>query len=504
MKAMNLYLLTRAAPGKDFSMLAKELSGAMTLKEYSRHEAKSLRSLTDALVPYLRENVQGRGSWISFLDGFYFSFTIAHISKEFDLLKISGDGACVLNIELKSEAITEDRVYKQLAQNRYYLSHISNSIYSFTYVMETDTLYVLNDKGYMRTCSPHDLAEALAKPAFASYVEKDPDAYFRAADYLISPAAMPEKFLQGNYFLTNQQAEFKRKILETLREQDAEEEPYLITVSGTAGTGKTLLLFDLAMSLSKKKKVLFVHGGKLLKGHRVIDERLRNVDILSADQFEDASDYAYLLIDEANRISPDMMDSILSYVRSRKIPYIMAYDPHLLAGREEAMIEAEERIEDLSGLSLVFTGNIRINRPVYSFLRVLFQKKERPPAADYSCIDIIYAADQSEALSILSYYRELGYQKITLPGESASIGEGLNADEIIGLEYDCVLLILDADFYYDENDELRFRGQAPEEALNLLYEGISRTRERLCLLVCQNEKLFRDILSLKEHAAHDS
>ena len=254
---MNLYLLTRAAPGKDFSMLAKELSGAMTLKEYSRHEAKSLRSLTDALVPYLREKVQGRGSWISFLDGFYFSFTIAHISKEFDLLKISGDGACVLNIELKSEAITEDRVYKQLAQNRYYLSHISNSIYSFTYVMETDTLYVLNDKGYMRTCSPHDLAEALAKPAFASYVEKDPDAYFRAADYLISPAAMPEKFLQGNYFLTNQQAEFKRKILETLREQDAEEEPYLITVSGTAGTGKTLLLFDLAMSLSKKKKVLF-------------------------------------------------------------------------------------------------------------------------------------------------------------------------------------------------------------------------------------------------------
>ncbi len=504
MKAMNLYLLTRAAPGREFSMLAGELSGTVNRKEYSRHEAQSLRSLTDALVPYLKEKAQGSGSWIPFLDGFYFSFTIAHISKEFDLLKISGDGTCVLNIELKSEEITEERVYKQLAQNRYYLSHISNSIYSFTYIMETDTLYVLNDKGYMRICEPRDLAEVLAKPIFESYVERDPDAYFRAADYLISPAAMPEKFLQGNYFLTNQQAEFKRKILETLNDLEAHEKPYLITVSGTAGTGKTLLLFDLAMSLSRKKKVLFVHGGKLLKGHRIIDDRLRNVDILSADQFEGNSEYAYLLIDEANRISADVMDSILYYVKSQKIPYIMAYDPHLLTGREEAMIEAEERIEDLSELSLVFTGNIRINRPVYSFLRVLFQKKERSPAADYSCIDIVYAADRSEALSILTYYSEQGYQKITLPGESASIGEGLSGDEIIGLEYDCVLLILDAGFYYDEKGELKVRGQAPEEALNLLYEGISRTRERLCLLICQNEKLFMDILSLREHAEHDS
>ena len=504
MKAMNLYLLTRAAPGSDFSLLARELSDAVSLKEYSRHEAQSLRSLTDALVPYLREKAQGHGSWIPFLDGFYFSFTIAHISKEFDLLKISEDGNCVLNIELKSEAITEERVYKQLAQNRYYLSHISNSIYSFTYVMETNTLYVLNDKGHMRTCSPRDLAEVLAKPIFGSYVERDPDTYFRAVDYLISPAAMPEKFLQGNYFLTNQQAEFKRKILETLRESEAQEGPCLITVSGTAGTGKTLLLFDLAMSLSKKKKVLFVHGGKLLKGHRAIDERLRNVDILSADQFEGNPEYAYLLIDEANRISADVMDNILADVRSRRVPCIMAYDPHLLAGREEAMIEAEERIEDLTGLSLVFTGNIRINRPVYSFLKVLFQKKERPPAADYSCIDILYAANRSEALSILSYYRQLGYEKITLPGDSTSIGEGLNADEIIGLEYDCVLLILDSGFYYDEKEELRVRGQTPEEALNLLYEGISRTREKLCLLVCQNEKLFRDILSLRERTSHDS
>jgi hypothetical protein len=34
--------------------------------------------------------------------------------------------------------------------------------------------------------------------------------------------------------------------------------------------------------------------------------------------------------------------------------------------------------------------------------------------------------------------------------------------------------------------------------LNLLYEGISRTRERLCIVVLGNEKLFDNILSIRE------
>ena len=36
---------------------------------------------------------------ISKLDNFYYSYTIPHIGKEFDLLKI--DKSCILNIELK-------------------------------------------------------------------------------------------------------------------------------------------------------------------------------------------------------------------------------------------------------------------------------------------------------------------------------------------------------------------------------------------------------------------
>ena len=498
MKAMNLYLVSRAAGSSDFSLLVRELTGEIHYKEYSRHEAESLRALTDELTPHLMDKCGDGGSWASFLDGFYFSYTIAHISKEFDLLKISGDGDCVLNIELKSESIEEERISKQLAQNRYYLSHISKTIYSYTYVMETGTLYVLNDKGHMRVSSMAELAEVLCKPVFAEYVEKDLDLYFRAADYLISPAAEPEKFLQGGYFLTNQQEEFKRKILETLKEDTPDTPAPFIVVIGAAGTGKTLLLFDLAMALSKRKRVLLLHGGRLQSGHRIIDERLRNVDLREADCFDDTEDYTCLLADEANRIPADIMDRVVSYVRGHNVPCIMTYDPHLLAGRETTMMLAEERITDLSTQTLEFTGNIRINRPVFSFLKALFHQKNLPAAVDYSCIDVLYGRTREEVQAILLYYMNKGYRKITLPGGGGEIGEGLGADEIVGLEFDCVLVIVDDRFYYDEDMHLRADGPASGEAFNLLYEGISRTREKLCVLVYHNEKLFSDILRLRE------
>ena len=150
MKALNLYTLTRTRDPKTFSALLQALSGSPWKRTCSVHEMLSLCSLVDALDehfslhPY-QENgqqdltEQGSGSaapsdyraeWIRCLDGFYFSYTIEHISKEFDLLKLSADAGCVLNIELKSEAVEEERIRKQLEQNRYYLSHISRTILS--------------------------------------------------------------------------------------------------------------------------------------------------------------------------------------------------------------------------------------------------------------------------------------------------------------------------------------------------------------------------------------
>ena len=525
MKAVNLHLLTRIRDCRAMSLLYQSLSGKDSLKLISSHEAASLCALADHISAEDGDDLP-----LSLLDGFFFSYIIEHIGKEFDLLKISSDGECVLNIELKSEDIGEEKIKKQLEQNRYYLSHVSRTIFSFTYVMDTDTLYHMNDRGYLREAGFHELIDVLRRPALSDCLQEEIDRLFRASDYLISPVASPEKFLQGQYFLTNQQFDFRRRILECLREQGCGEAGSqvcgseqgagaslacgseqgagasrgrgfgtnaVISVEGAAGTGKTLLLFDLAMQLSRKSRVLLLHSGSLRKGHILIDERLKNVDIRSgsaacSDSFLQLSGYDYLLIDEADHLGSSVLGSLLTQASAAHIPVILAYDSHqLLENQWEHGPEQHtaELITRSASLALAFTGNIRINRPVYSFLRTLLNLKEHPGNPDYSCITVLFAENEKELSRIADYYREQGYEQISdeVPGSSSAV---------IAQEYGRVLMVLDDNFYYDESLHLCVRDPSGEP-LRLLYEGLSRTREKLCLIVTKDRELFLKVLGVR-------
>ena len=496
MNAVNLLLLTRIQNPEDMSLLYQALSGRSDAKTISPHEAASLRALTDFL------SREAAPDLISLLDGFFFSYVIEHIGKEFDLLKISADGECVLNVELKSENIGEERIKKQLEQNRYYLGNAAGTIYSFTYVMETDTLYLLNEKGFLRPAGADELIRVLSRPALADFLSEGINRFFRSASYLISPIASPEKFLQGQYFLTNQQFDFRRRILEQLRLEAAP----VICITGSAGTGKTLLLFDLAMQLSEKKKVLLIHSGPLRQGHLLLDRRLKNVDIRSSHEADDLiatlCAYSYLLIDEADHMEAGVMTALLSCA-AQKIPVILAYDPHQLleeTGSSTDLSPDSPAISDspetpaallsrVCNLRLAFSGNIRINRPVFSFLRTLLHLKEHAGTPDYSCIDVLYAADSQDLAPMVSYAEGKGYEWISLKTRR-------QAEEIIAQEYGSVLVVMDNRFYYDDTLHLRARGDT-QEPVRLLYEALSRTRDRLCLIIVGNPDLFLTILRIR-------
>ena len=495
MKAVNLYLLTRIPDHTIMSGIYQSLSGLAGSKMISPHEAASLCALTDLLTGSLTTSEEDSSKWMSLLDGFFFSYVIAHIGKEFDLLKISPDGGCVLNIELKSEDIGEERIRKQLEQNRYYLSHTADEIHSFTYVMDTGTLYTLSEKGYFRACASDDLIRVLKRPSLREHLTRNIDQFFRSSDYLISPVAAPEKFLQRQYFLTNQQFDFRRRVLDHIKT----EERAVISITGSAGTGKTLLLFDLAMELSRKDRVLLIHSGLLRQGHLLIDQRLRNVDIRSAACLErscpDLSEYAFLMADEADHMSLPALEHLLTNAGTNGIPLILAYDPHQLLGdlpQEETNTGCIERISAACTLSLAFTGNIRINRPVYAFLRTLLHRKDHSGRPDYSCIDVLYAADLSDLQRIIFYYQDQGYEWIN-PENSRRVN-----NTIIAQEYGRVLFVINEDYYYDDTLHLCVKNNEPE-SIRLLYEALSRTRERLCLIVAGNKELFLEILSIRLH-----
>lgn len=330
MRTVNLYLLTRITDRKLFARYEQSLSGRTYSKFFNIQEIQSLRCMVDALLQDTKKCSNGaigsseeraayptppeeRAAYpaspdecaahptfsgkqsedpvpaIHNLDGFVFSYTIEHIGKEFDLLKFArGERGVtrILNIELKSENVGEDRILKQLRQNRYYLGHITKRIYSYTYISDTGTLYCMGSSGRLRRAPLRELQEILCRPEFSHYVKEHIGDLFQESDYLISPVNTPERFLAGEYFLTNQQADFREEILEEIRNWQTQRQPFsplLLSLVGSTGTGKTLVLFDLAMELSRKRKVLMIHCGPLSDGHRIIDAAMKNLVIFSSE-----------------------------------------------------------------------------------------------------------------------------------------------------------------------------------------------------------------------------
>lgn len=135
MNGLNLYIFTRCEKTSDYASFEKHLSRReVSLSQIKEEEISSIKMLTTLLI-------QNNISMLE-LDNWFYSFTIPQISKEFDLLLIDKNRK-VVNIEIKSQETTEQKIEKQLMQNRYYLSNIADEIMSFTFVRKDENNYDL-------------------------------------------------------------------------------------------------------------------------------------------------------------------------------------------------------------------------------------------------------------------------------------------------------------------------------------------------------------------------
>lgn len=80
-KPVNLYILSRINNEVSYRHVEKHASGKDEDKRTQMHEICSLRQLVDSLLRY--------GISIEELDGFFLSYQIPQIGKEFDLLKFT-------------------------------------------------------------------------------------------------------------------------------------------------------------------------------------------------------------------------------------------------------------------------------------------------------------------------------------------------------------------------------------------------------------------------------
>src|SRR5699024_2550584 len=174
------------------------------------------------------------------------------IREEFDILRFSNQS--VLNIELKSDLPKRGypSVRNQLVRHKYLLSLLNKDIYVVTFIEKTKELYTLDKDNGLITINFEQLISYIAN----DFIKEDILKEINTSKMIISPYTEPERFSKRKYFLTEEQIEKVNDIMSTTKNK--------ICLIGGPGTGKTLLLIDIAQRfINSGEKVSIVFCSKM-------------------------------------------------------------------------------------------------------------------------------------------------------------------------------------------------------------------------------------------------
>ena len=300
---------------------AVEAMGADVDKRFKVLKSHEIRNLC-SFCNIMRQN----GCGMAHFDGFYVSYSILQIGKEFDLLRFGDD--YVLNIEIKSElkiAQKEQKILKQMRQNQYYLQFLNKPIHIFTYV-ENDGFYQYQSDNTVIRVSPEVVAQYMREQVINYSI--DPDRLFMPSNYLISPFNSTEAFMRDGYFLTTAQEKVKEETMKEL-----EETPFMFfCLSANAGTGKTLTMYDIAKSfITTKREVQIIHCGKLNQGHETLRDKygwnIVSIRNISQDKNNiSMSGDSIIFVDETQRIRAAQLSALVEKAVELHIPMFFSFD----------------------------------------------------------------------------------------------------------------------------------------------------------------------------------
>ncbi len=470
-----------------------ELRNKYLLHLHQSSENGKLKDEEWTSLQKLLENIINQDSEIN-LEGFFLSYTIPQISKEFDMLKIGSNK--VLNIELKSRITKKEK--RQLMRNRYYLSHLGVEIISYVYILSVDEIYKLvNDE--LVQCCISEVVQSIKDVDIQH--ELQIDSLFDVADYLVSPIITPDRFLNEEYFLTSLQEFIKKEILHTIKEGKK-----FHFISSDAGTGKTLLIYDIAKSLQKDGRVCIIHCGLEENGHMKVSEAFENIDIISTKGINDAifEQYNYIIIDEGHRIGSEEIDNIVEKVKENSLSLIISMDRYqTLTKPNNELSMYSTLVSSKEAREYSLHGKIRTNSQMSSFIRSLFNLAKKNPNVVYDDVELLFSNSYEETEKVFEHYSKNGFVVLNhTPIIDKEIGyKGFekykSSHEVIGQEFDNVLVYLDDNFLYEDGKLISKDIPGSEYVYTrLLYQEVTRVRKKLCVVVIDSQELFERILEI--------
>lgn len=433
---------------------------------------------------------------------YYFSYTIPQISKEFDLLRLSEHS--IVNIELKSNS-SKQKIKSQLHQNYHYLKFLNLYAYNmFAYTSGDNKLYkydIINNTLIEYQFS--DLIEILN----STYEKNTTDisSLFVPKKYLASPINREnQSFIKGAYFLSNEQNKHKNRLIKYI--EDKENIYNIFSITGAAGTGKTLLTYDIAKYfINKACKVLIIQAGNLRPGHYNL-KKIRGWNILSAKDSKsaDLSQYEYIFADESQRFNSNTINNIIDKAPKAKI--ILSYDMYQSMDNLLSLDNFKNIISTVPASNSVRLSNkIRSNPEISNFIIKLFNIenntiKNTSKTETYDNIDFKFFKDYKECSSFL--LNLCNNDSITIINYTPTIFENIMQDyekmicnysthASVGLEFDHVVAVI-PDFFEIQNDNLvAGRGTRYDyDYLKMFYQAISRSISKLTIIIVKDKEIY--------------
>lgn len=432
---------------------------------------------------------------------FYIGYKIPQIGKEFDLIRISE--SIVLNIEYKKKYTS--KVKNQLLKNYYYLKFLEREIKLFTYVEEENELYEFNDNNLIKSNYCELIKIIKNQSNEKEFYEKNLNDLFRPSNYLISPFMKTKEFINGDYFLTNEQEEIKQKIIDSIK---CGNKYFLIT--GGAGTGKTLLTYDLAKKYKNDKyEISIIHCGNLNSGHEYLNSEFGwNVHPIKFwnNVFNDAIP-KIIIIDEMQRMNnASQFSDILKEVKNNKVVLIMSGDEEQTLRDDEGRAVGVVACENFN-----LKGKIRSNKELSRFIKVMLnlnRKNEERQKISNKNINIVYFNELKEANKYISSKKDYQYISYTpntgmhsplCKAHSFNFPNAKNSHCVVGQEFENVIVILDEHFYYENNKLKAVKiKHNPYSPFKMFFQQITRAINKLEIVVVGNMDVFKKLIEIFE------
>ncbi|WP_436450746.1 DNA/RNA helicase domain-containing protein [Loigolactobacillus coryniformis] len=438
------------------------------------------------------------------VDGWYLG-TDLQVIADFDVLWYGKK--LILNLDLKdrrNEHMDSSVIDKFKKQSRVIRLVPTYKVINVTFVASERKLFVLKDDNLSEITFDY-LAELLS--AFITN-EKPHNLIgeLKSSDYIVSPLTDVEKFLTGKYWLTEDQEIIKQKCMQK----------GIYAVRGDAGSGKSLIAYDLASKLNINQKVLFVFAGTLRIAHRKLGEALQNITFIGAKTLNDIDldQYDCVILDEAQRLYNNQRKKVVMWAEQnfKTHTIIFFYDVDQALSPKDAgnlmnsIVESFERRR--IGERFFLHKGLRSNPSIHAFVRQLRFLGKRPPMDVgieniLAAVEVRYFSTAADAMSWIHQQIENGY-KFIVPTPSSynksssdsfrsMQNEYSNTHDVIGGEFNNVVTYIDDQVHYTNDGHLEGSNTEYYQIRNEVYVNMSRAKSHLALAIINNIDVYQAI-----------